>query len=75
MWWKALTRFISKTSKFSTSQDQYSKVLKSLYLLYAKLKAIQIYRNYAPGHFLLPHIKCFQEIKEVWTTLLASFST
>ena len=43
MLWKTLARLFSEISKLGRSQDQYSKVLNSLYLLYAKLRAIRIY--------------------------------
>ena len=33
-----------------------SKVLYSLFLLYAKLRAIKIYWNYAADHLLFPHL-------------------
>ena len=45
-------------------------VLYSLFLLYAKLKAIKIYWNYTADHLLLPQIKFFEKKKkkkkEVW---------
>ena len=37
------SRPFSKRLKLSTSVDQYSKVLYSLFLLYAKLRTIKIY--------------------------------
>ena len=37
--------------------DQLSKVLYSLFLLYAKLRAIDIYWKYAADRLLLPNIK------------------
>ena len=40
---ETLARLFSEISKLGRSQDQYSKVLNSLYLLYAKLRAIRIY--------------------------------
>ena len=43
----------------SISLDQYSKVSYSLFLLYAKLRAIEIYLNQAADSLVLPHIKLF----------------
>ena len=40
---ETIPRPSSKKSKLTRSLDQYSKVLYSLYLLYAKLRAIGIY--------------------------------
>ena len=40
------------------------KVLYSLFLLYAQLKAIKIYWNYTADHLLLPHIKLFEKKKK-----------
>ena len=37
-----IPRLLSKESKFSISLDQYCKVLNSLFLLYANLRAIKI---------------------------------
>ena len=48
---------ISGKLKLTISLDQQSKVLYSLFLLYPQLRAIEIYRNYAADHLLLPHIK------------------
>ena len=45
--------------KFSIFLDQKSKVLNSLFLLHAKLRAIEIYWNYAADRLLLPRIKQF----------------
>ena len=42
---KATPKLFSKKSKLGISLDQQSKVLHNLFLLYAKLKAIEIYRN------------------------------
>ena len=55
-------RFSGKL-KLSISLDQYSKVLYSLFLLYPKLKAIEIYWNSAADHLILLHIKHFLKIK------------
>ena len=40
---ETIPRPFSKKSKLSISLDQHSKVLYSLFLLYAKLRAIEIY--------------------------------
>ena len=40
---ETLARLFSKKPKLSISLDQYSKVLYSLFLIYAKLRAIKIY--------------------------------
>ena len=40
---ETIPRPFSKKSKLSVSLDQYSKVLYSLFLLYAKLRAIEMY--------------------------------
>ena len=47
--------------KLSISLDRQSKVLYSLLLLYGKLRAIEIYRNYAADHLLPPHINLFKK--------------
>ena len=52
-------RNFSKKTKLSISLSQYYKVLYSLYILYPKLRAIEIYRNEGADHLLLPHIKFF----------------
>ena len=39
---ETIPRSLSKKSKLSTSLDQWCKVLNSLFLLYANLRAIQI---------------------------------
>ena len=64
---KSYTKFDGETSlrpfseklKLSISLDQESKVSYSLFLLYAKSKAIEICQNYATDYFYLPHIKLF----------------
>ena len=43
--------------------DQWSKVLCSLLLLHSQLRTIEIYRNSATDHLLLPHIKQFSITK------------
>ena len=48
-----------KKSKLSTFLDQWCKVLNSLFLLYAILRAIEIQLNQAADHLLLPNIKLF----------------
>ena len=40
---ESILRFFSKTLKLRKSLDQLSKVLYSLFLLYSKLRAIEIY--------------------------------
>ena len=52
-------RPFSKKLKLSISLDQESNVSYSLFLLYAKPKAIEIYWNYAADYLHLPHIKLF----------------
>ena len=42
---KTISRPFSKKSKLSISLNQYSKFLYSLFLLYAKLRAIKVYWN------------------------------
>ena len=49
----------SEKLKLSISLDQQSKVLYSLFLLYRKLRAIEIYWNEAADHLLSPHIELF----------------
>ena len=49
---KTIPRPFSKKRKLSISLDHYS-----LFLLCTKLKAFEIYGNYAADHLLLPHIK------------------
>ena len=50
-------RPFSEKSKLSKSLDQWSKVLRSLFLLYGKLRAIEIYQDLDADHLLSPHIK------------------
>ena len=52
-------RAFSEKLKLSISLDQQSKVLYSLFLLYAKLRAIEIYWKKAADHLPLPQIKLF----------------
>ena len=56
---ETISRLLSKKSKLSISLDQYCKVLNSLFLLYANLRAIDILGNQAADHLLLPNIKLF----------------
>ena len=42
---ESIVRLFSKKSKLSLSLDQYPKVLYSFFLLYAKLRVIEIYWN------------------------------
>ena len=68
---KSYTKYGEETSprpfsgklKLSISLDHYCKVLSSLFLLYIKLRAIEIYWNQAADDLLLAHIKHFQKIK------------
>ena len=50
-------RLFSEKLKLGISLDQYYKVLYNLFLLYAKLRAIEICLNKAVDHLLLPHFK------------------
>ena len=50
--------------KLSISLDQWSKVLCSLFLLYSKLRSIEIYCNEAADHLLLPQIKHILKIRK-----------
>ena len=52
-------RPFSEKLKLNISLDQLSKVLYSLFLLYAKLRAIEIYWEKAADHLPLPQIKLF----------------
>ena len=52
-------RPFSEKLKLSISLDQESKISCSLFLLYAKPKAIEICWNYAADYLHLPHIKLF----------------
>ena len=63
----------SKKSKLSISLDQQSKVLYGLFLLYARLRTIKIYWNWATYHLLLPYMKLFFQ-SESGTSLTVSFS-
>ena len=63
----------SKKSKLSISLDQQSKVLYGLLLLYARLRTIKIYWNWATYHLLLPYMKLFFQ-SESGTSLTVSFS-
>ena len=56
---ETIPRPFPEKSKLSISLAQYSKVLYSLFLLYVKLKAIEIYQNYAADHLLLLNVKVF----------------
>ena len=60
---ESIPRSFSGKLKVSMSLDQQFKVLYSLFLLYCKLRAIEIYRNYAADHLLLPHFEYFSKIK------------
>ena len=56
---ETIPRPFPEKSKLSISLAQYSKVLYSLFLLYVKLKAIEIYQNYAADHLLLLNVNVF----------------
>ena len=53
----------SETLKLSISLNQLSRVLYSLFLLYAKSRTIEIYWNQAADHLLLPHVRLFYKTK------------
>ena len=54
---ETIPRPFPEKSKLSISLGQYSKVLYSLFLLYVKLKAIEIYQGYAADHLLSLNVK------------------
>ena len=56
---ETIPRILSKKSKLSISLDQQCKVLNSLRLLYANLRAIKILQNQTADHLLLPNISLF----------------
>ena len=56
---KTIPRPLSKKSKLSISLDQQCKVLNSLLLFYANLRAIKILWNQAADHLLITKIKLF----------------
>ena len=53
---ETISRLLSKISNLSISLDQQCKVLNSLFLLYANLRAIEIKGNQATDNLLLPNI-------------------
>ena len=57
---KTSPRSFSEKLKLCISLDQYSNILYSLFLLHAKLRAIEMYWNKAADHFPLPHLKPFK---------------
>ena len=63
---ETISRPFSKKSKFSTSLDQYFKVLYILFYLFVKLRTIESDWKEAADHLLLPHTKLFKKQKEVW---------
>ena len=64
---ETIPRPFSKKSKLIRSLHQLSKVLYSLFLLYAKLKTSEMYWNYAADHSPLCNTKLLQKTKnEVW---------
>ena len=56
-------RRFSEKLKLNLTLDQQSKVLYSLFLLYGKFRAFEIYCNSAADHLLSPYIKLFEKIK------------
>ena len=56
---ETIPRPLSKQSKLSISSDQQCKVLNSLFLLRAKIRAIKAWSNQAADHLLLPNTKLF----------------
>ena len=56
---ETIPRPLPKKSKLSISLDQQCKVLNSLLLFYANLRAIKILWNQAADHLLLPNIRLF----------------
>ena len=50
-----IPRPLSKKTKLNISLDRQCKILNSLFLLYANLRAIEISWNQAPDHLLLPN--------------------
>ena len=72
---ETIPRSLSKKIKLSISLDQQCKVLNSLLLLYANLRAIKTLLNQPADHLLLPNIKLFQKKnKQSGTSFPASFS-
>ena len=61
---ETISRPFFKNSMFRISLNKWSKVLYSLFLFYAKLRAIQIYGNQAAYHLLLSYIKLFYKNKK-----------
>ena len=57
---------------WKTILDQLSNLLYSLFLLYAKFRAIKIYWSKAADRLLLPHIKLFQKTKKRPETSLSA---
>ena len=60
---ETIPRPLSQKSKLCVSLDQQCKVLNSLLLLYANLRAIEIKGNQAADNLLLPNIKFFKKTK------------
>ena len=56
---ETILRPLSKKSKLRISLDQQCKVLNSLFLFYANLRAIEIQWNQAADYLLLHNIKLF----------------
>ena len=53
----------SRKSKLRISLYQMPKVLSNLFLLYTKLRTIEIHSNLAVNHSLPPYIKLFEKTK------------
>ena len=60
---ETIPRPLSKISKLNISLDQQCKVLNSLFLLYANLRAIEIQWNQAADYLFLINIKLFKITK------------
>ena len=64
---KAIPRPFSCKSKLSIFLDQKPEVSYSLFLLYAKLRAFEIYSNWSADRFLLPYIRFFLKKSTKWS--------
>ena len=72
---ETIPRPLSEKSKLSISLDQECKVLNSLFLSYANLRAIEIEWNQAADYSLLLNIKLFLKTKkQSGTSFAVSFS-
>ena len=61
MWWKNYFPTFSKKLKLCLWIN--GETFCSLFLLHSTLRAIEIYRNKATYHLVLPHIKLFKKAK------------